>query len=260
MKEALEQFGRFLPPNTQPAIMLEPRYRTLHRPAPTISAQASTILRRHATVRSVRRNQVHTLTCHCIVKFITVISFVANDAIRRDTGEHEVKQVLHQLTFMRLCRAGVNSNRQAAGINQHHDFHAFSGLCTTDAIATALGFAERSIDEALIKFVAAALFYAAPCFAHQTLENARAYPRLEPSMHRALGAEVSRQIFPFCAVVEYPEDTGDGIAFISWWPAAFGIPRRIRYAFTYPIQLFVRESHCHANLYCPTQHRFRDRF
>lgn len=208
----------------------------------------------------MRHNQVRALARHRIVKLIAVIRLVADDAIRRDAGEHEVEQGLHQLAFMRRCGAGVNRHRQAACIDQHHDFHAFSGLCAANTIAAALGFTERAIDEAFKQFVAAAFFHAASGFTHQTLEHARLHPGLEPSMHRALAAEALRQIFPLRTVVEDLEDARNGLAFVRRRPSAFWIPRRIRHALTNPVQLLVRESHRHANLYCATRNRFRDRF
>lgn len=241
MQEAREHRCRFLPANAQPSIVLEPCDRAFHRPAPTIASQTPSILRLHLPARTMRRDQIRALAGHLIIELIAVVRLVADEPIRRENGEHEVEQMLYDAAFVRRSRAGVDRHRQTARIHQHHDFHAFSSLGETDAITAALGLGERGIDEALVEFVAAALFDTATGLAHDAFKHASLNPLLEPAMHGALGAEAARQILPLGAVVEHPENAADDITFVGGGPTTFGTDNRIRNSFAEPIDLFFSE-------------------
>lgn len=54
--------------------------------------------------------------------------------------------------------------------------------------------------------VAAPFLHAAARVAHEPLEHARLHPGREPAMHRAVAPELPRQVLPFGAVVQDPED------------------------------------------------------
>ena len=179
----------------------------VHGPSPRVPPQPAAILGRGAgSVGAVRCDQVDPLTRQMVIERIAVVGLVANGAVGRHAGEHELEEPLHQLRLVGCRRGAVHRHGQSACIHKHHDFHAFSGLCDAHAVTATLGFAERRIDEAFIQPVPAAFLDHAAGFAHERLEHARVHPGREPAMHGALGAELPGEVLPLRAVVENPED------------------------------------------------------
>ena len=110
MKEALELRGGLLPADAQSAIILEPRDRALDRPSSTVSPQASAILSLRLPIRAMRRDQIGALRRQFIIESIAVVRFVADEPIGCETGQHEVKEMLNKLAFMRRSGTGVDRN------------------------------------------------------------------------------------------------------------------------------------------------------
>ncbi len=110
MEESLEQFGGLFITNAEASEVLEPRDRAFDFPPPLVSPESSPVLRDGVgpAIGAVRRDQVSALRSQFIIELVAVVRLVADDAIRRDAGEHEVEQGLHQLAFMRRCGAGVD--------------------------------------------------------------------------------------------------------------------------------------------------------
>ena len=73
---------------------------------------------------------------------------------------------------MRAGRGRVDRDRQAAGIDQNHDFHAFSDTRAANPVAPALGLREGAVDKALVEPVAVPLLNAAAGVAQNGLEEA----------------------------------------------------------------------------------------
>lgn len=151
MQESLEETSRLLPADAESAVVLEPRDGAFDGPSAAVAAEVS-VLREilGASVRPVRRDQVRALAGELIVQRVAVVRLVADDAAGRHAGEHELKEALHQRALVRRGRGPVDRHRQPAGVDEHHDFHALSGLGDADPIPAALGFAERRVDEALL--------------------------------------------------------------------------------------------------------------
>lgn len=243
MKEAAEQWRRFLPTNAQSPEVLKPADGSLHCPAPLVPSERATVLRLilRFAVLAMRRDQFNTLIGQLFAQLIAVIGFVADESLGLLVRQHEVKQMLHQLALMRIRRGRIHGQRQAAGINHHHDFHTFSRLRAADAVAAAPRLAEGAVNEAFIHAKAFAFLYAVTGIAHDLFEHAFSRPMLKPAMHGALRAEPARQILPFCAVVEHPEDAPKSLPLFCRRSTAQRTARRIGNPFHQPIELFVRE-------------------
>ncbi len=157
-------------------------------------------------------------------------------------------------TSLDSCRggaAGRDRDGETAGIDKHHDFHAFSGLGNADAISPAAGLAEGRIDEALVEAVAVALLDEFARIAHEVLEHTLLHPEREPAVDRALGTEPPRQVLPLRTVIKDPEDAAERGTLVDRGPPALGRDGRIGDTFGQPVELFIRESHRHAMLFAP---------
>lgn len=244
MKEALKEKLRSLPSDTKPPEMLEPCDRSLYLPPASVAPQWAAVLSLvlGATIGTVGSDHFAAQLLHLGVESVAVVRLVADDP-RRDLGrKHEVKHLLHELALVSVRRSRVDRHRQAPGIDQHHDFHAFSDLRASNAVSSALGLAERRIDEALVEVVTTPFLDAPTRVAHDGFKHTRLDPVLEPSVHRTLGTELPRQILPLRTAIEDPEDACDHLALVGRRPAPKWAARWVRNAVTDPIQLVVRES------------------
>lgn len=118
--------------DAEPAEVLEPADGAFHRPSASEAAELPSVLRDilRLAVLAVGRDQLDALVVEVLIERIGVVGLVADDARRRIRAEHEVKEPLHQGALVRARAAGSDRDRQAACINQHHDFHAFPALVT----------------------------------------------------------------------------------------------------------------------------------
>lgn len=226
MKEALESELGFFPLDAKAPVVLQPRNSALDSPTTFVATQGAAVLR-GASVGSVGRDEFHALQGEFLIQGIAVVGLVADDSFGQLGAEHEAKELLDQATFMRIGRSGANRQRQSLGIDQNHDFYSFAGLGAADTCATAFGFGEGSVHKTLIEPEATLLFNQAPNRTHLMVENSGLHPAQEPAVHTALGTKALRQIFPFRAVVQDPEDAGQSTAFFDWRSAAFGTDRMI---------------------------------
>ena len=250
MKESAEETCRFLPPDAQSAVVLEPADGAFDDPAALVPSERAAILGLvlRTTVAAMRRDEFDALLREFVCERVTVVGHVADQALGVFVGEHEVEHGLDQLTLMRLSRACGDRHRQAAGIDHHHDFHAFSDLCAADAVAAAPRFAERAVDETLIDAVAVALFNTATGVTHELLEETLTGPLLKPAMHGALATKPSRKILPLRAVGEHPEDAADDLPRVADRRSALQRPRRIRHQFDQKVQLYAQSGSSRVSL------------
>lgn len=181
MEEGLEEDGRFLVADAEPAEVLEPRNGAFDGPAALVAPERAAVLGgvRGRAAPAVRGDHLDALLGQVVVEQVAVVGLVADDALGVPGGEHEVKEALHQPGFVGAGAARGHRDGQAAGVHEHHDFHAFSGLGDAEAVAAAAGLAEGRVDEALVEAVAAALLEERPRVAHDALEDALARPALE---------------------------------------------------------------------------------
>jgi hypothetical protein len=120
-------------------------------------------------------------------------------------------------------------------------FTPFPALVSPTPSPPPRGLAEGAIDEALVEPVAAALFHQAARVAQDALEDAGAYPALEVPVHGTLGAELARQVLPFGAVVQNPEDATQHPGLVQRRAATLATDERIRNPFQQPIANLTRE-------------------
>lgn len=263
MEEPLEEHGGLLPADAEPAVVLEPGDGAFDGPPTSIASEHSPVLRDvlRLAIAPMRRDEVAAHAGELIVERVAVVGLVAADAIGRHACEHEVEEALDELALVGRGRRGVDGHGQAAGIDQHHDFHAFSGFGDADAIAAALGLAEGGIDEALVKPVAVTFIDEASGFTHDPLEDAGLGPGGKPAMDRALAAEASGQVLPLGTVVEDPEDALERTTLVRRGASTLGRHGRVGHSRGQPVELFIGQSHRHARLFArpsPPDARFWD--
>ena len=75
--------------------------------------------------------------------------------------------------------------------------------------------------------------------AHDVLEYTAMYPSLKAAVHRVLGTELARKVFPLGAVVKHPEDAAHRVAFVGTASTTQRVHRRIRNTFANPIKLVI---------------------
>ena len=241
MKKALESELGFFPADAESAVVLEPRDGSFHRPAATVAAQRTTILSLGA-IASVGSDHFDTFGGKSSIQRIAVIGFISNDSRRSFFGKHEAEKFLDEPALVGRSRASADGYREPLGIHKNHDFDSLSGLGAPDAIPATLGFGEGSIDEAFVEAKASLFLNKATEGAQYFFKDAILNPTSEPTVNTAFGAERFRQVFPFCSVVQNPEDSGQGIALGNRRAAALGTGLKIRDEFTEYIQLFIGKS------------------
>ena len=241
MKKTLEGELGFFPADAESAVVLEPGDGSFHRPAATVAAQRTTILSLGA-IASVGSDHFDTFGGKSSIQRIAVIGFISNDSRRSFFGKHEAEKFLDESALMGRSRASADGYREPLGIHKNHNFDSLSGLGAADAIATTLGFGEGSINEAFVEAKASLFLNKATEGAQYFFKNAILNPTSEPAVNTAFGAERFRQVFPFCSIVENPEDSGQGISFGNGRPTAFGTGLKIGNEFAEHVQLFVGKS------------------
>lgn len=241
MKKALESELGFFPADAESAVVLEPGDGSFHSPAAAVAPQRATILSLGA-IASVGRDHFDTLGSKRRVQRIAVISLIPNDSRRGFFGKHEAEKFLDEPALMGRSRASADGYREPLGIHKDHDFDSLPGLGAPDAIPAALGFGEGSIDEAFIEAKVSLFLNKATEGAQYFFKDAIFNPTSEPAVNTAFGAERFGQVFPFCSVVENPEDSSQGIALGNRRAAALGTGLKIGDEFTEHVQLFIGKS------------------
>jgi hypothetical protein len=195
----------------------------------------------------MRRDHLDPSLRQGVVQGIAVVGLVADDALRLLARQHEVEQSLHQPTLVPIRRCGVDGHREAPGVHQDHDLHAFTDLCAADPVPSALGLAERGVKEALIEAIPTLFLDASAGIPHDRLEHTCPHPLLKPPMYSALGPELRRQVFPLRTVVENPEDPRDNLSLIGRRSPAQRASGRIWDPLANPIE-FLFCDYKHASL------------
>ena len=211
MKETLEELGGFFPTDAESAEVEQPADGAFHGPTTLVAAKGATVLGDvfNFSIGSMRGDHFDSFVGQHLIQRVAVVGFVSDDSFRQLLGEHEFEEMLDQPTLMGTGRSGTYGHRKPSGIDQNHDFNAFSGLSRTDAIATSTGSTEGSIDKAFVKLEAVLLFNAGSGLAHEPLKDPCLDPLFEPSVNRAFGAEFFRQVFPLGSIVQDPEDPAE---------------------------------------------------
>lgn len=89
MQEALEEHGGLLVADAQAAEVLKPRDRAFHGPASLVPPQRAAILRGvlGLAALAVRGDHLNALRVEIFIQRVAVVGLVADDALRRVTGE-----------------------------------------------------------------------------------------------------------------------------------------------------------------------------
>ena len=220
MKETLEGELGFFPADAKASVVLQPSDRAFDGPAPFVATQRATVLR-DASIGSVGGDHFHALQSELFIQSVAVVGLVADDSLGKLGAEHEAEEFLDQTAFMRIGRRGADRQWQSLGIDQNHDFYSFAGLGAADTRTTAFGFGKGSIDETFIKPEATLFFHQTSHRTHEMIEDTGLHPTQEPAMHAAFGTESLRQILPLRAIVQDPEDPGQGTPLIDRRSATF---------------------------------------
>jgi hypothetical protein len=109
--------------NYQAPEVLKPGEQALYLPASLVTTKLAAVLSAWPTsLLAVRSNQINaTLLQKALIKPITVVSLIANEAIRSMWGKAVVKGRLHQLYFMGLSAFNVSGDRKTSSVCDGHD-------------------------------------------------------------------------------------------------------------------------------------------
>lgn len=261
MEEGLEERGRLLPSNAEPAVVVQPGDGAFDGPSSLVATQRPTVLGLvlGESIRPMRRDELDAPFGERLVEGVAVVGLVTDDPLGQRIGNHEVEELLGEVTLDSMGGGRVDRGREPVSIDKYHDLHAFTDAREADAIAPTLRLGEGAVDEALVESVAVALFDEASCRAENALENTVLHPPLEPPVHGALAAEPSRKILPLGPVVEHPEDASDDLALVGARPSAERALRSVGNLLTDPVEDFGRHlEHDVANQ--QSSCRFRDSF
>ena len=149
MKKALKSQEGLFPADTETAVVLKPTDGALNGPAPFVAAQESSILA-WSSVGPVGGDHLDAVESQLSVEFVTVVDFVADDALRFSGTEHEAKEFLDESALMGTCRSSIHDQRLPLGIDEDHDLDALSCLCASDPIAAPFGFGKGSVNKAFV--------------------------------------------------------------------------------------------------------------
>jgi len=135
MNHSLEIFYMVFVPNNQSPEVLKPGKQALNLPSTPVTAQFSAFLGSwFFPSSSVRCDHFNTaLISKLIVKFITVISFIANQFIRCIPGKTAVNSGLDELYLMGRSAFNVSGDRKTSSVCDGHDLGAFAALCLADS-------------------------------------------------------------------------------------------------------------------------------
>lgn len=241
MEKGLKECSRSFPSNAEPSVVLQPGDRALDGLSSLAATQRSTILSLvlGESIRSMRRDEFDAALGEDLVERIAIVGIVADDTVGQRFRNHEVEELLCEMTFGAIRESRVDRRREAVSIEQDHDLHAFADSRESDAIASAFRLGEGGVDEALVEPVAIALFDETSRGAEDLLEDALFHPSLDPAMHGAPAARTSWKVLPFRTVVEHSEDAGDDLALVDAGSPAERAFRQTGNLLTDPVEYFA---------------------
>jgi len=126
-----------LPASNDTAIIMEPSKQALDFPATAVTAQHAAVLSDgSAAVPAVRRDQLHMeLFAYPLIQRIAVVSFVADQSLRRLAKESALERGFDQGGFIRRSADHVHGDRKTMAVCDCHDFAAFAAFCRANTRA-----------------------------------------------------------------------------------------------------------------------------
>ena len=123
--------------NNKPTKILKPGKQTLDLITLFVSSQCPAILRRSfLSIALMRRYELNAAFLgQLLVKFIAVVSSVANDLARNVFEKTGVKSVVNQSHFVRACACCASGDRKTASVRKAHNFGSFAPFGLAHAIA-----------------------------------------------------------------------------------------------------------------------------
>lgn len=246
MKKPAGQRCRFLLPNAEAPVVLEPFDGAFDDPATFVSSERAAVL--DLVFRSAVAAMPGDEFDAPLGNFIIIMGHGDDQVLEVLIAEHDVEDCLDQLALMHLVRDRGDRHRQAASIDHYHDFHAYSDLGAADSVTAAARFAEGVVEETLIDAIPFAFFDTSTGVAHSPLDETFVGPLLKPAMHGALATKPSRKILPLRAVGEHPEDAADDLPRVADRRSALQRPRRIRHQFDQKVQLYAQSGSSRVSL------------
>ena len=124
----------FIPNNQSPEV-LKPGKQALNLPSAPVTPQFPAVLgSRFFPSSTVRCDHFNTAFIEkLIVKFIAVVSFIANQLIRRIPSKAAVYSGLDKLYLMGRSAFNVSGDRKTSSVCDCHDLGAFAALCLADS-------------------------------------------------------------------------------------------------------------------------------
>ena len=121
--------------NNQSPEVLKPGKKALNLPSAPVTPQFPAVLgSRFFASPTVRCDHFNTaLIEQLIIKFITVVSFIANQFIRRIPCKTAVYSGLYKLYFMGRSAFNVSSDRKTSSVCDCHNLGAVAALCFADS-------------------------------------------------------------------------------------------------------------------------------
>ncbi len=124
----------FIPHNQAPEV-LNPGKKTLNLPSTLITAKFTAILGTQPfSVPFMGRDQFNgALIRKLLIKFIAVISLIANKTIRCIICEPAVDRRFNQFYFVGRSAFNVSGDRKTSSVCDGHDLGTFAALCLADS-------------------------------------------------------------------------------------------------------------------------------
>ena len=135
MNHSLEIFYMVFVSDNQSPEVLEPGKQAFDLPSAPVTPQFPAVLgTRLFPSPTVRGDHLNTaFTQKLIVKFIAVVSFIANQFIRRIPRKAAIYSGLDKLYFMGRSAFNVSGDRKTSSVCDCHDLGAFAALCLADS-------------------------------------------------------------------------------------------------------------------------------
>src|SRR5215210_4982008 len=197
-----------LPADQQTAARAEPGKGAFDNPAMAVAAQRTTVLRDvlRTSILAVRRDHFQTQFGQRLIQFVTIISLVANQALRLGLVGKKLQGFLHHVPFGDVRRRHTRTQRKSLAVNDYLQLGALAFPGQPDPFATSFGGRKGGIYKALIEVDPPFLREAAHDPGEQLPEGLVSAPKLQAVMHRGLGRKTLRQVFPLNARVQNKED------------------------------------------------------
>ena len=179
----------------KPAVMPKPGNGALHNPAVTIAAKRAAILSLR-TIGTIGRDHFDTQLRQGLIKRITVVSLVTDQALRAGLLLAESESLLHHGSLADVRRVDGEGQWNTLSINNKLQFCSLSFTGQADTVTASFGGGKRRINKTLVEAHSPLINQIANDGREDFSENIRLAPSLQIVMDRAFGRKSSRQVLP----------------------------------------------------------------